>query len=170
MKRIKELYTKYREIILYLVFGVITTIVSLFVCFVTLKIGVMFDFLSDENGQPTEMLDILGSTMQWISGVLVAFITNKKWVFTNAEKGKKQTVKQLLTFSGSRVVTYFIEVVVNLGVIALFDGLGYKPFTLPLIVISLSITSRVWAKVASSVIVVISNYFISKLIVFKNNK
>ena len=170
MKKIKEIFIKHKEIILYLIFGFITTVVSLFACFVTLKVGVLFEFLRDENGDPTELLDILGSTVQWISGVLVAFITNKKWVFTDAEKGRRQTVKQLLTFSGSRVITYFVEVAVNLGVIALFDGLGYKPFTIPLIIISLSITSRVWAKVVSSVIVVISNYFISKLIVFKKKK
>ena len=166
MKNFKHLYIKHKEIILYLAFGLITTVVSLLACFATLKIGVVF--LHDENGEPTELLDILGSTMQWISGVLVAFVTNKKWVFTNAERGAKQTVKQLLSFSGSRVVTYFVEVVVNLGVIALLELVGYKTITLPLVIISIPLTSRIWAKGVSSVIVVISNYFISKLIVFRN--
>ena len=166
MKKFKQLYIKHKEIILYLAFGLITTVISLLACFFTLKIGVVF--LHDENGEPTELLDILGSTMQWISGVLVAFVTNKKWVFTNAERGAKQTVKQLLTFSGSRVVTYFVEVVVNLGVIALLELVGYNTITMPLIIVSIPLTSRVWAKLVSSVIVVVSNYFISKLIVFRN--
>ena len=166
MKKFKQLYIKHKEIILYLAFGLITTVISLLACFFTLKIGVVF--LHDENGEPTELLDILGSTMQWISGVLVAFVTNKKWVFTNAERGVKQTAKQLLTFSGSRVVTYFVEVIVNLGVIALLELVGYNTITMPLIIVSIPLTSRVWAKLVSSVIVVISNYFISKLIVFRN--
>ena len=166
MKKLKLLYLKHKEIILYIAFGIITTVISLLACFATLRIGVIF--LHDEKGEPTELLDILGSTMQWISGVLVAFVTNKKWVFTNAERGAKQTIKQLLTFSGSRVVTYFIEVIVNLGVIALLELVGYKTITLPLVIISIPLTSRIWAKGVSSVIVVISNYFISKLIVFRN--
>ena len=105
MKKIKELYEKYKEIILYLFFGVVTTVVSLAACFVTLKVGVMFEALRDEAGEPTELLDIIGSTTQWISGVLVAFITNRLWVFTDAERGAKAGFKQLAVFSGSRVAT-----------------------------------------------------------------
>ena len=168
IEKIKKLYQKYKEIILYLVFGVITTVVSLAVCYVTLKIGVKF--LHDEAGEPTELLDIIGSTTQWISGVLVAFFTNKKWVFTSAEKGVGATLKQLAIFSGARVGTYFIEVVINLGVIALFDLFGYVAPTLDLIFLSIALTSRLWAKVISSIVVVVSNYFISKLVVFRKKK
>ena len=165
---IKKIYQKYKELILYLLFGVITTVVSLAACFLTLKIGVVF--MHDEAGEPTELLDIIGSTVQWVSGVLVAFITNRLWVFTDAEKGVKAAWRQLAVFSGSRVGTYFIEVVINLAVIALFDALGYVAPTVDLIIFSFALTSRVWAKVVSSIVVVISNYFISKLIVFKKKK
>ena len=168
MKKIKELYQKHKEIILYLFFGVITTVISLAVCFITLRIGVKF--MHDEAGEPTELLDIIGSTTQWISGVLVAFFTNRLWVFTDAERGTKAAFKQLAVLSGSRVATYFIEVVINLGVIALFDLFGYNAPTLNLIFFSLVLTSRIWAKVISSIVVVISNYFISKLLVFKKKK
>ncbi len=161
MDKTKAFYQKHKEIILYLAFGLITTVVSLGVCFLTLKIGVIF--LHDENGQPTEILDIIGSTTQWISGVLVAFFTNKKWVFTGAHDGTQSTLRQLAIFSGGRVATYFVEVVVNLAAIFAFDSLGYTPFS----IVGISITSRVWAKLISSVIIVISNYLISKLIVFK---
>ncbi|MBE6577756.1 MAG: GtrA family protein [Ruminococcaceae bacterium] len=164
MTKLKELYQKHKEILLYLVFGVITTIISLAVCFVTLKIGVIF--LHDSNGEPTELLDIIGSTTQWISGVTVAFITNKIWVFTEAEKGAGATAKQFLVFSGSRVITYFLEVAINLLSIAIFEWLGYSPFA----IIGIEITARVWAKVFSSIFVTVSNYFISKLFVFKKSK
>ena len=167
IEKIKKIYEKHKEIILYLVFGVITTVASLAACFVTLKFGVLLPFLRDEVGEPTELLDIIGSTTQWIVGVLVAFFTNKKWVFTGSEKGRRATVKQLVTFSGARVGTYFIEVVINLGVIALFDLLGYTPIVLNLIAFSIALIARLWAKVVSSVVVVVSNYFISKLIVFR---
>ena len=161
MDRLKQFYIKHKEIILYLIFGLVTTVASLLACFVTLKIGVIF--LHDENGEPTELLDVIGSTVQWVAGVLVAFITNKKWVFTYADHGKMSTAKQLSKFAGGRVITYFVEVFVNLTTIALFEYFGYKAF----IMIGISITSRVWAKIISSVIVVIANYFLSKLFVFK---
>lgn len=164
MKKIKEFCEKHRQIILYLLFGLITTVASLTACFVTLKVGVIF--IHDENGEPTQLLDILGSTVQWVSGVTVAFITNKKWVFTEAEKGTASTAKQLAKFAGGRVVTYFLEVGVNLGAIAVIGALGYRAFE----VLGIFVTSRVWAKAISSIIVVIANYFISKLIVFKKKK
>ena len=59
MSKLKQFYSKHKQLILYLVFGFITTVASLFACYATLKIGVVF--LHDENGEPTELLDILGS-------------------------------------------------------------------------------------------------------------
>lgn len=162
MKKLRLLFEKYKEIILYLLFGVITTVVSLLACYITIKIGVRW--LHDENGDPTELLDILGSTTQWISGVTIAFITNKIWVFTNAQSG--HTGSQLLKFAGSRVATYVLEVIINLCCIASIDWIGYKEFS----VMGFVISSRVWAKLISSIFVVVSNYFISKLFVFKNKK
>lgn len=167
IKKFKEFYAKHKELILYLFFGVVTTVVSLGFCFATLKIGVLFEPLRDDVGEPTELLDIIGSVTQWISGVLVAFFTNKLWVFTSSEKGVRATLRQLATFSGARVGTLLIEIIINLGVIAAFDALGYKAPVLNLVFISVALTSRLWAKVVSSVVVVISNYFISKLWVFK---
>ena len=161
MEKLKAFWVKYKQIILYLFFGVVTTAVSLGACYVTLKIGVIF--LHDENGDPTELLDVIGSSVQWVSGVLVAFVTNKLWVFTDAEKGVKSTAGQLLKFAGGRVFTYFLEVAVNLALIWGFEKLGYVPFY----VVGVAVSSRVWAKLATSVIVVVTNYFISKLLVFK---
>lgn len=164
MSKLKNFYLSHKQIILYLLFGVVTTAVSLLACFITLKVGVLF--LHDENGEPTKLLDVLGSTSQWIFGVLCAFVTNKKWVFTDAAGGAENTVKQLLKFSGSRIMTYFLEVAINLAAIALLTAVGYRPFT----VFSIEISERIWAKIISSVIVVISNYFISKLIVFRKKE
>ena len=166
--KIKEWIKRHQQLILYLIFGVITTVVSLGACYVTLKIGVKF--WHDENGDPLKSLDILGSTVQWVSGVLVAFFTNKRYVFRDAPKGTRNGVHQLLVFSGSRVITYFVEVFINLGAILLLEAVAYKEFSVPLILFSFTVSARVWAKVISSVVVVISNYFISKLIVFRKRK
>lgn len=168
MKKIKELILKNKQIILYLFFGFVSTVVSLSIWFLTLKIGV--NFINDGNGQPNELLDVIGSTTQWISGVVVAFFTNKWWVFTEAEKGTQAGLKQFGVFAGSRVGTYFLEVVINLLIIKLFEVCGYVAVTLMLFKFGIELTSRFWAKMISSVVVVISNYYISKLLVFKEKK
>lgn len=165
IQNIKNLITRKKQLILYLTFGLLTTIVSLLFCYVTVKLGTIV--WHDEQGEPTAFVDILGSTTQWISGVLVAFLTNKLWVFTEAEHGGKATWKQLAIFSSSRVVTYFVEVVINLGVIWLLEWIGYQAFVLNLWVIKPEISARIWAKIISSVVVMVSNYFISKLLVFR---
>lgn len=168
-KKLLAFYENHRELVLYFTFGIITTIASLGACYITLKLGVLV--WHDEQGEPTEFLDILGSTVQWVVGVLTAFFTNKKWVFTYAEQGIRASSKQLLKFSSSRVGTYFLEVFINLGVIALFDLCSYRAPVLPVFgLFSLELSSRLWAKVVSSVVVVIANYFISKLFVFKKKK
>lgn len=168
MNKIKELYLKNKQVIRYFLFGIITTVVSLLACFLTLKIGV--NFINDGNGQPNELLDIIASTTQWVSGVIVAFFTNKWWVFTEAEKGTKAGFKQFGVFASSRVGTYFLEVVINLLIIKVFELFGYVAITLTIFKFAIEFTSRFWAKMISAVLVVISNYYISKLLVFKEKK
>lgn len=166
IKKIKSIYEKHKLIIRYLFFGLITTIVSLAACYITVKAAALI--WHDEVGDPNAIADTLGSISQWIVGVLVAFFTNKLWVFTNAEKGARATFKQLLVFSSSRVGTFFIECIINLGIIALLDDLlGYNAPVFPLGFMDFELSSRIWAKVVSSIVVVITNYYISKLLVFR---
>ena len=168
MKRLWELILRKKQLILYLVFGGVTTVVSLAACYATLQLGKLV--WHDELGEPTAFVDILGSTSQWVVGVLVAFFTNKKWVFTEAEKGVKNTWKQLGIFSGARVGTYVLEVGINLGMIALFGWLGYVAPILSVFGWQFELSARVWAKVVTSVVVTFSNYFISKLVVFRRKQ
>ena len=163
-KRLKELCNRHRLVIIYLLFGIISTVASLGACALTLKLGALV--WHDEHGAPTAFVDILGSTVQWIVGVLVSFVTNKKWVFTYADKGNHATAHQFEVFAGSRIITYFLEVGINLVGIWLIEALGYRAFSISLFGATVGITARVWAKIISSVVVVILNYFISKLFVF----
>ena len=167
IEKIKNIYQKYKEIILYLVFGVITTVVSLAACYATLKIGALF--IGDDPSTAAEMmLDVAGSTVQWVSGVLVAFFTNKKWVFTDADQDIS-TARQLVVFAGGRVVTFFIDYVVTFfGALAL-SALLPSWRCVVLLGKELNI-NELSAKLVAAVIVVISNYFFSKFLVFKSKK
>ncbi len=149
-------------------FGLLTTVISLLAWYLTLKLGVLI--WHDENGEPTAFLDIMGSTAQWVFGVLVAFVTNKFWVFTDADRGIRVTLRQLAVFSGSRVATYIMEVLINLGGIALLELLGCPSIPVQLWFLSLTVDARLWAKLLSSILVVVCNYFISKLFVFRAKK
>ena len=108
----------------------------------------------------------MGSTVQWVVGVVVAFVTNKKWVFVEADKGVRVTARQFAVFTGSRVLTLFMEMGMNIGTIFIFQFFGYQTFTL----LGFDVTERIWAKAITAVAVVIANYVLSKLLVFRKKK
>lgn len=161
-------YARNKQVVLYLLFGSVTTVCALLACYLTLKLGVRI--WHDEQGNPTAVVDILGSTSQWIVGLLLAFFTNKRWVFTKAEHGVSVGFKQFGVFASSRVITYFLEVALNLVLIALLEGLHYHAPSFPLFGQKVAISARFWAKLISSATIVVINYFISKLIVFRKKK
>ncbi len=168
-EKIKAFYNKHKQLILYGFFGVLVTMVSFAAWKITMELGVLV--WHDDKGEPTMFLDVLGSSVQWVVGVATAFITNKKWVFVDAERGWRVTIRQLVSFTGSRVLTFFIEALANLGLIEVFDLVGYKGFHIDIFgIYEFDIDGRLWAKVLTAVIVVILNYIISKLFVFKNTK
>ena len=87
-----ELYKKYKEIINYLIFGVLTTVVSLATYYIC-----VFTFLNPEN--PVELQ--IANIISWIFAVIFAYVTNRKYVFESKEKNK---VKEATKFVGSRVL------------------------------------------------------------------
>lgn len=140
MSKIKELYNKYKEIINYLIFGVLTTVVSLVVYYIS-----VFTFLNPDNPIQLQIANILS----WIAGVTFAYITNRKFVFQSKEQNK---LKEATKFVASRIVTLILDMVIMwFGVTILHEN------------------DKI-IKLLSQVIVVISNYVFSKLIVFKENK
>ena len=111
---------------------------------------------------------IVAEILQWVGGVLFAFFTNKKWVFTEADQ-EVSTLKQLRIFAGSRLLTLGLDALLTFGTVWILQTAGYKEFTLTFI-ITLTVTADLISKIVAAVFVVISNYFISKIFVFKNKK
>ena len=141
MNKAKELFAKYKEVIMYLVFGALTTIVSwgtyaLFVRGIGINISV-------------------GNALSWICAVTFAFFTNKFFVFRSKEIKPSVFFKELVSFFSARIVTGAIEIV---GVPLLVKlGLNQTIFG----------TEGMLSKIIVSVLVVILNYVFSKLIVFR---
>ena len=164
--KLKELYSKYEEIIKYLFFGVLTTLVGWAVYFSVLLVGKGVLGLPAEDTSSAKYLLIytIAQVVQWVAAVLFAFFTNRKWVFTDADRDKP-ILKQLPVFAGGRVLTFFLDYLITyFGALALSS-------LLPMLN-SLTLLGREWnlneiaAKLVAAVVVIIVNYFISKLLVF----
>ena len=170
MSKIKGLFEKYREIIMYLVFGVLTTLVGWAVYFAVLWAWKWIFSLPVTD--TSSGLYIAGYTVaqvvQWVAAVLFAFFTNRKWVFTDADKNVSVAL-QLVKFSGGRVITFFIDYGVTL-----FAGMGAAAL-LPQWT-GVVLAGREWnlceigAKILAAIIVIICNYVFSKIFVFKKKK
>lgn len=157
----KKLFEKYRELIMYIIFGVVTTVVSYGVRFAVLYGGGAMFSLSDTDAGFAAVRTVAIS-LGWVAGVTVAFITNKKWVFRNEDKDKRSLVRQISTFCASRLGTLGLEYLIGVGLPALLIACGYVPFT-----VILTFTPDLIAAGVSAVVVTVANYFLSKFITFK---
>ena len=154
-----------REVVTYLVVGILTTLVSLFTYFATLRIGE--NILRIDTVEPAfYYVRIVAEILQWIFSVVFAFFTNKKWVFTNADPNAS-TAKQFSVFAGSRLMTLALDAILTFGVVWLLQTANYKDISFTLI-LEIPLSADFIAKAVASVSVVITNYFISKFLVFKN--
>lgn len=93
-EKLKALYEKYRSIIIYLVFGGLTTVVNYAVSFP----------LHYLVGLPAAVCDIIA----WAVAVTFAYVTNKLFVFKSKSWGKG-VAKEAVRFVGGRVTSLLIE-------------------------------------------------------------
>lgn len=162
----KELFKKYREIIVYIIVGLMTTVVSY-----GIRLGVIYGFapvlgidLAADGGRAA-VLRTVAVTAGWVAGVIFAFFTNKSWVFQDKVSGKSAVLVQFGEFTLSRLFTFFIEWGLGVGVPALLNALGYQPFKL-----ILTFDADLIATGISVVLVTILNYILSKLLVFRKKQ
>lgn len=126
-----KLYNKYKEIINYLIFGVLTTIVSIVSYKIFTLIGINY---------------LISNVISWIISVTFAYITNRKYVF---ESNNNDQLKEMIKFFSSRVTSLLVETILML---ILVDLIRINDFI---------------AKIICQVVVIILNYILSKLVVFK---
>lgn len=140
IEKIKELCKKYEEIIIYLIVGVMTTIVSWAAAFLG---KLLLDV--DVSWQNT-----LNNTISWMVGVLFAYPLNRRWVFKSKNP---KILKEFLGFASSRVSTLIMDIVIMWLTVNVI-GMNYW-------------IAKIFI---SSVIVTIANYVFSKLLIFKKNE
>lgn len=113
---IKKVLTK--EVIMYIIFGVLTTLVNLIISFV-------LEGLLNVDGAWASAIGIICS-------VLFAYFTNRKWVFNTKAKGFKENFNEFIKFILGRAVTMVIEQ----GGVVIF----YSIMNLPFMPVKLSLT------------------------------
>ena len=159
---------KMRELIAYLIFGVLTTAVGMGTYFVILWLGEHVWHISPETSI-FNVVRVIAQILHWVFAVLFAFFTNKKWVFE--VKGNEGEKLRMASFFGSRLFSLGCDSLVTFGVVFVLTAAKYKAFVLELpLGFSLNLTSDFWAKLAAAVVVIIVNYLLSKFLVFKKKK
>ncbi|MGX6997808.1 GtrA family protein [Periweissella fabalis] len=137
MQSIKLIINKYSSQLLYLVFGVLTTIVNIVVFGVGIKFGLNTTF---------------SNILAWLLSVLVAYLTNRVWVFGSKAVSFGEKIREIITFFYYRGVTLLLDLAIIYVGVNLLHG---QPL--------------IW-KIIDNVIVIILNYVLSKVFIFKNNK
>lgn len=134
INQIKTIYQKNKELILYVMFGGLTTLVDWIVSFALYTV--------ETN---VHVADVIA----WCAAVLFAFITNRILVFQSDRRGFSNVVRELIAFASGRVLTLLMQEVI---VFAFVDCLSWNKYVI---------------KIASAVLVVIGNFFLSKFWVFR---
>ena len=158
--KIKELYLKKREIIDYLFWGVMTTLVS-WISFSLFSI--IFElFIKKQTvsflGIDLPVVVTLANVLSWVCAVVFAFFVNKLWVFRSKSFEKTIVLPEFFKFVSTRIATGIFEVVMVPLAVSL--GLSQALFSIDGMV----------AKILVSVVVIVLNYIFSKLFVFKRKK
>jgi len=91
MKKIIELYQRYREVITYVFFGGLTTLVNI-VTFFILDTGLAWPYL-------------IANAVAIVLSILFAYVTNKLFVFQSETQNTRETVSEFVRFIGFRLVS-----------------------------------------------------------------
>ena len=133
--KLRRLLSRHWDVISYLFFGVLTTVVNYLVylpCYNLLGLSAA-----------------ISNVIAWAVSVVFAYLTNKPFVFRSHDWSASTVIPEFAKFVGCRVASGGGETLILLLTV---DILGWN--------------GNLW-KLIVSVLVVIANYFGSKLLVFK---
>ncbi len=148
----KKLLEKHRELIIYIVFGALTTLVNYIIHFALRSFDANY---------------YVALSFAWAGAVIFAYITNKIFVFNSKAKGK-EALREFGLFVGARVFSYGLELVISFLFIDLAhaDRFVWEPsFTETVIP-----AGELLVKTFAQIFIVLSNYIFSKSVIFKKNK
>ena len=143
-KKANEFISKYKEPVLYIVFGALTTLVNFIVYYPLVNLPAM----KGQTGWWTLVVNVIA----WVAAVVFAFVTNKLYVFKSTDKSFSTVIKELAAFFGARLAS-----------------LGIEELILFIFVTLLHLNENA-IKLIASVGTVVCNYFFSKFIIFRKKE
>lgn len=131
-----------KEILLYLIFGGLTTVIDFAVFYLS------YNYLHID--------EMIANVIAWCAAVVFAYVTNRIWVFESKETTKQGILKEMGMFLSARLMSLGIAELIVLFIMKL---LGFD-----------SKLGSIVTKIISSIVVIIFNYFASKLVIFKDKE
>lgn len=143
-----------REVLSYLLFGALTTVVSLVTFWLPNRLfsavgyaGVLHYLLHS----PKDFSYVESNVISWVCAVAFAFVTNKLFVFESKARDQKTVLRELSSFVGGRLTTLLVDT------------------ALMFLLVTVLSVGEMFSKVLVQIVIVLLNYFISKLFVFRNH-
>ena len=109
----KELFLKYKEVIAYLFFGGLTTVVNIVAYFVCTSIFAL-NYL-------------VANAIAWVASVAFAYVTNRTWVFESKVKGFSAILREVTAFVGGVLLYGVMDMpimFVSVDLIGIPDGIA----------------------------------------------
>lgn len=95
LRPLRPFYEKYKEPLLYLFFGGLTTLLSIFLYWLF--------------AHPLGMTPLAANAVSWILCVAFAYVTNRTWVFKDKARGLRGIIREAASFTFGRLATLGLE-------------------------------------------------------------
>ena len=147
----KDFFKKYRELIVYIIVGGLTTVVNYIIHFGLRFLGANY---------------YVALSAAWFGAVIFAYIANRVFVFESKAKGKAK-IKEFALFFSARLFSYGLEMLVSFIFIDLAhaDRFVWQPDFIDAVVP----VGELIVKTSAQVVIVLSNYIFSKIVIFKKD-
>ncbi|MCU6726497.1 GtrA-like protein [uncultured Clostridium sp.] len=93
--KLKKMYSKYKDVLAYLVFGVFTTLINIITYWLM--------------AYKLHQIVMVSTIVAWVVAVFFAYITNRKWVFHSECDDIKGIVKEISAFFSCRLATGIVD-------------------------------------------------------------
>ena len=151
MQNVRSLLKKHKELILYVIFGGLTTLVNYVVYFLCKAVGLSYS---------------PATVVAWLVAVGFAYVVNRVWVFESKSCGVRAVFREIILFVGARLFSLVLELgVMFVGMDLLHAGrwvVALSSAALPL--------GEFLTKTVAQILVVLSNYIFSKLVIFRKRR
>ena len=94
-EKLRVLYDKYKDLIPYFIFGVLTTVVNYVAYWLF--------------AHPLDCGTLFSNAAAWVLAVLFAYVTNRRWVFHSTASGAKEIGREFAAFVAARLGTGLMD-------------------------------------------------------------